>query len=308
MKVKSYLIIIALFLCSIINAERIPMYFCTAADTHYFKILVNLIGSIHKTNFDDLEEIAVFDIGLTRMEKLKLARMAKVNVYDIEKVHPDILKPIETHPNKRVPGSYAWKPVIMKQCAEKFPYFLYVDAGTTVLHSLRDVFKHIIQKGYFVLDVGPWSIRWQSTKRVVDYFDLATNDRQWILESNTHAIDAGLQGISKLYYESYLLPMYDLVQHRFELFIDDGTTPNGFGTCRHDQTLFSIFTRLLKFDILLHDTDGTNQQTLLSSDGNIVPIHITWNPTWVTDKTVIFRSRGHIPQYEMYKRCIRNRK
>src|SRR5439155_21284257 len=39
-------------------------YFCTAADSSYFTHLLNLIGSIHKISFDQLGEIAVFDLGL----------------------------------------------------------------------------------------------------------------------------------------------------------------------------------------------------------------------------------------------------
>ena len=43
-------------------------YYCTAANSDYFKILLNLIGSIHETNFDKLGGIAVFDLGLTEDE------------------------------------------------------------------------------------------------------------------------------------------------------------------------------------------------------------------------------------------------
>src|SRR5271170_46995 len=42
-----------------------PQYYCTAANSDYFGPLLNLIGSIHDTNFDKVSAIAVFDLGLT---------------------------------------------------------------------------------------------------------------------------------------------------------------------------------------------------------------------------------------------------
>lgn len=88
--------------------EYDKMYFCTTADERYFPLLINLIGSIHKVNFDELGEIAVFDLGFTEQQLDELHCIEKVRVYNVELTHPDLLKP-----NSRLKrGWYAWKPVV----------------------------------------------------------------------------------------------------------------------------------------------------------------------------------------------------
>lgn len=39
-----------------------PQYYCTAANWPYFHRLINLIGSIHKHNYNDLEETRCDDL------------------------------------------------------------------------------------------------------------------------------------------------------------------------------------------------------------------------------------------------------
>ena len=81
------------------------------------------------------------------------------------------------------------------------------------------------------------------------------------------------------------MPLYNLAKEHFELFMDDGTTPDGKrGTCRHDQPLFSIYAHLLNLEVLLHDTVGNGQLTMLSVDGAKKPIHITWNAAWLSQQ------------------------
>jgi uncharacterized lipoprotein YehR (DUF1307 family) len=298
--VKKQILFSLLCLPFLINAERIPLYFCTAANGDYYSALLNLIGSIHKVNFENTVEIAVFDIGLTQVQIKQLRHIQKVKIYRVEKTHPSIIAPLNTHPGKKSPGSYAWKPVIIKQALDMFPYVLYLDAGTTLLKPVDPIFEHMREHGYFLMDCGPWSIAWQSTRRVVNFFNLESEQNRWILDPETHAIDGGFQGVTREYYDRYIMPMYNVTKNHFELFIDDGTAPNGFGNSRHDQTLFSIYARLLGLNILLHDTQGTGQQTNLSINGTKIPVHITWKPDWVTEQTMVFRSRRLTPDLKYY--------
>ena len=111
---------------------------CTAADRIYFPHLLNFIGSLHKTNFNELEMLMVYDLGLTVEQISTLQKIEKLEICQVRKVHPDILKGFIIHPNGRsVPGWYAWKPVVIKQALEKNQTVLWIDAGTTILNRLN---------------------------------------------------------------------------------------------------------------------------------------------------------------------------
>jgi len=272
------------------------MYFCTAADDKHFPILLNMIGSIHLHNFYDVEKILVYDLGLSEINKTQLQNIKKVELCEIEATNPDILTDIETGPNRKVKGLFSWKPVVIKDALDKCPYVLYLDSGTTVLKPLNDLFKHIEQNGYLLLDCGK-SIRWMATKYVINKFDLESDDNRFLLDDDLLGIDAGFQGVSRKVYDEYVLPMYELSKD-IKNFEDDGTSPNGWGMARHDQTLFSIQARKLKYNVQVHDND--NIDCNLFVDGNNKKIHITHDPKRVTNNTVIFRSRWNI-QYDSYK-------
>ena len=252
------------------NKKNIPalsdkLYFCTASDEGFFSCLMQLIGSIHKTNYDKTEEIAVFDLGITNQQRNFLNTIEKVKVYDIEITNPDLLTKFKTNSfGKTSRGFYAWKPVILKQMSEKFDYFLYLDAGTTILKPLDDLFKHIQIKGHFFIEDQVWDIKIMdkdknftrrenvtfkirdiSTQHVINKFELNKKQNLWIAESV--GLLSGVQGITKALYKDYLLPTYELSKD-LKNFADDGSAPRGFGWARHDQTISGIFAKKLKLD------------------------------------------------------------
>ena len=276
--------------------DSIPMYFCTVADDKHFPILLNMIGSIHKHNFYDVERILVYDLGLNEINKKQLESIKKVELLKIEKTNPDILTDIETGVNRKVRGLFSWKPVIIKDALDKCPYILYLDAGTTILKPLNDLFKHIVQNGYLLFDCGH-SIKWMTTKYLKDKLDLNSDNNKWLLEDNVFGIDAGFQGVSRSLYDSYVMPMYEFAKD-IKNFTDDGTCPDGWGTGRHDQTLYSILARQLNLDIIYHD--NPNKDCYLVLDNQKVPFHITHTKDRITDLTTIFRSRWNI-DYSNYK-------
>src|SRR5581483_6484807 len=145
------------------------MYFCTAANARYFDHLLNLIGSIHWTHYFDLEKIAVFDLGLTQEQRDYLNTIEKIEICTIEKVHPDIIKDFYVGwGDRHVPGWYAWKPVVIWQSLKKFPYVLWLDAGTTLKKEISALFRHIKQNGYFLATIGDeyHTVEWGMTKYV----------------------------------------------------------------------------------------------------------------------------------------------
>lgn len=263
---------------------HVNIVICTAADSLYFEPLVNLIGSIHKVNFENLEQIAVYDLGLSSENKNFLNTIAKVQIYSVPMTNPDLLKPvIINNDGKTVPGWYAWKPVIIKQMLNKYPVVLYLDAGNTVLQSLDELFQHIEQIGYFLVSVFH-NIKWSATKFVIEQFDLHAPEREFVLKNDTLQISANMLGFSRKMYERIVLPMFNLTQD-MRYFIDDGTSPNGFSTGRQDQTLWSIFAYLEGFEI---NKPGWSNLKINDTE---VPFHTHWSPSLINKETTIYQSR-----------------
>ncbi|MBA3953882.1 hypothetical protein H0X48_00980 [Candidatus Dependentiae bacterium] len=289
---KSKRILLYIFLCktmlfipyALSNLAKEKIVICTAADDKYFDLLLNLIGSLHRINFNELKEIAVYNLGLNNENRKVLARIKKLQLYNVEMTHPDLLKRfVISKEQKSVPGWYAWKPVIIKQTLDKFPVVLYLDAGNTVLQPLDDLFKHIEQNGYFLMSVYH-NIRWCTTKIVIDRFNLQSDERKFILDDQTLSISANIIGGSRKIYNSLILPMYNLTKD-LRYFADDGSTPDGFGTCRHDQTLWSIYARLLGLDVKL---PGWMK---LNINNKPVKFHSHWIPHELNEHTAIYQSR-----------------
>jgi len=276
-------------------------YYCTCADERFFSRLLSLIGSIHAVDFEDLAEIAVFDLGFTQAQINRLKSIQKVNVYQIEKVHPDILKHFRTsNQGRQVRGWFAWKPVAIKQALDMFPYILYLDAGLTVLRPTRDLFKHIQQNGYFFVN-NMCNIEERVTKPVLEaiVYPLPLEQQKLILDKNTLEFDAGFQGVSRLMYENYVMPMYRLASH-LELFADDGSAKLGFGAGRHDQVLFSIHAHLLNPKTKFNSYGWSN----LTIDGRPHPINVQWEASKVTGETTILVSCD-LKKIDYYEKRIR---
>lgn len=285
-----------------IQDTKVPMYIVTAANSpnRYFLPLLNLIGSLHVTNFDSIEEIAIFDLGLTAEQRKLLNTIEKVKLYDIELIHPEILKPLPYSPGSQrvMPGLQSWKPVAIKQALDMFPYIFYLDAGTTVLKPLDDLFKFIIQEGYFFIDCGQ-NIEWMTTKFLINKFDLLAPEKKGILKSA--GISSGQQGITRNIYQSYVTPMYELAKN-INNFVDDGTAGGGPGCGRHDQTLFSILVQLN------HYTIHNRAQNMITVGNKKVPMNITPNVNAINKDTIFVQSRKNMPNLEYYKGCIRYKK
>lgn len=276
--------------------DSVPMYFCTAADEKHYPLLINMIGSLHKFNYYDIVEIRVYDIGLNDNQKAELKNIKKVTVCDVEKTNPQILEYIQTSETKFSRGAFSWKPVVIKDSLDNQPYTLYLDAGTTILKPVNNIFKHIKENGYLLFDCGH-SIKWMTTKYVIDSQNLNSEENKWILEDSVFGIDAGFQGISRELYDTYVLPVYNLTKN-INNFLDDKTCPNGFGCARQDQTLFSIQARKLGLDLIYHD--NKDKKCHLKIDGKIVDFHITHTKNLITDKTSIYRSRWDL-NYDSFK-------
>lgn len=273
------------------NTQKNPVYICTAADEHYFPCLINLIGSIHKNNFSEIEEIAVFDLGLSSHQITYLNNIQKLKVYPIEITHPDLLKRLNTRTwGKPIPGWYAWKPVIIKQAFDLFPdnpTVFWIDAGTTILKSLTHLFEYVEEKGYFFHNGCDWVINKETTNFVKEAFNLHSPENAWIKSSP--GMEAGFMGVTKKVYDQFILPMY-LLSYDLRYFADDGSCPQGFGYCRHDQALFSLFA-LSNTMTIFHHYAALKEMIYLEVKGEKVPFHIACVPEARIDETNVYRAR-----------------
>ena len=244
--------IIILFLCLIkcLNNSGNQQGFtiCTAADERFFVPMLNLIASIHHNSIQEVGEIAVFDLGLANHHRRFIASLAKVKVYDVILIHPELLTslPSNSTGNAFRIGCNAWKPVILKQILEQHSYVLYLDPVCTVMKPLSILFDYIKEHGYLFFDADH-SIRMITTQNIIDTFNFPYPSMQTILDSK--GLMGSCQGLSSQVYKSFISPLFQLTKN-MDLFKDDGSKPEGFAAARPDQALFSIYSRLCNFTIL----------------------------------------------------------
>jgi hypothetical protein len=250
----------------------LPHYFCTSADSKFFDKTVNLINSINK--FDDrlVAKILVFDLGFTPEQRQRLDTMAHVCLRDPELVHADLLKPFKTDRNRYVRGWFAWKPVVIKQALDECPYIFYIDAAIEIYKPLDDLFKHIVEQGYFLISTETTVLRERMTNSVKEQLlpKLSPKLQHELLNSDMISLSAGIQGLSRQVYDSYVLPAYDLAKN-LDLFMDDGSAKLGFGAGRHDQIIYTILAYQNNFNIY------HNGWMDLKVAGITVPLHAHWN-------------------------------
>lgn len=287
----------------IIPKKEQSFYLCTACDSGYFDHLLNLIGSLYKHNFDEIGTFAVFDLGLTQEQIKHLERIEKVTIYPIELTNKDQLTYFMTRTwGKPVRGWYAWKPVCIKQALDIFPDVLWIDAGTTILGPINDLFAHFRQKGYFFHNGSDWSLKQETTNYIIEKFNLDSLENRWMLDEKVKGIEPGLMGITQAIYDDFVIPMYELSKD-LKNFIDDGSARGGFGNARHDISLFSILALQNGYPIY-HHFENAKDNMYLEVNAQKRPFHIACNSYDVTHSTAIYHSRN---DYDLntYKEYIR---
>lgn len=272
-------VVIALLL-AFNTSFSIPHYYATTADMRYFNTALNLIRSIKVNDYKDLEQILVFDIGFSPGQVEYLKRQSKVKVIKIRPVHRDLTKFFKTAPGRNVRGWFAWKPVAIKQALEEYPYILYLDSGMRVLKPLDFLFKYIEQNGYFLVDAETkiWN---RLTNALRPLVESVPEYNEKIMGQDVGMHCGGIQGLSREALQGYINPIYEHVKD-ISLFSDDGSAERGFGSGRHDQTLFSIYGRKLGLEMFL---PGWN---ILKVDGQEYKFHIHWDKSQLNEASCIF--------------------
>lgn len=111
----------------------------SAADRRYGWYLLNLIGSV-KASSDVFDRIVVFDLGLSPLQRRFAASLRSVELRRVP--------PFAPHWSQ----GFAWKPWIWTHVEAET--LIYLDAGVTVLRSLRTALEAARERGYFVVSQG----------------------------------------------------------------------------------------------------------------------------------------------------------
>ncbi len=302
---------ITLSLCLLLSKNVFCITICTAADAFYFQPLLNFIGSLHKVNFCELDTLLVFDLGLNAEQIAFLNKIEKLQVHEVRRVHPDILKKFTVLPNgKTGPGWYAWKPVVIKQALEQFPTVLWLDAGTTLLKSVIPLYRYTQYHGYFLCTIGEdvldgsnykHGIEWQTTQYVRQKFNLDSAERKSILKKE--AVAAGIIGVSRTAQHLFINELYELA-HDLRNFQDDGSAPKGFGCARYEQALLGIIAYVKNLHIFRQEPRQM-QPMNLTIDQETYPFFITWHGPFVNEKTCIYSSRWDLSRYDYFTSFIK---
>lgn len=221
-------------------ANQNDQYFCTAADAESFNLLLNTIGSLHKTNFDNLKEIAVFDIGLKNEQLQILGKIDKVKIYQTNLPNLDEIR------------SFA-----LKQSLQMFPYVLWMDPGFISVNQLGNLFTYIKQKKYFLYSLPKLSRKLTTDNSVIQKFNLNSPGNMWILSQNH--LSTNIIGMDRIMCEEIIVPYCEFSKELKSF----------------DQTILSVlaYTKGLK---ILRSNFNKDEPIYLDIDNNDFPFYISW--------------------------------
>ena len=193
----------------------------TATNSAYYDSLLTLISSIHKTSKDIIDQIYVYNLGLSNHETNQLQKLLNVQVINFTQ------EDIGSHPKFLEPKSYVYKIHCMKNSQNLANNILWIDSGAMLLKSCKDICSKIDEQHIFL--VGDTHLNKNYTHSDCIKHMGATTE-----ELNNTQLWAGLVGYKSngkyqhLIYEAY---KYAMIPGCL-----DGDQENH----RHDQSILSI--------------------------------------------------------------------
>jgi hypothetical protein len=188
----------------------------TASNAKYFNSLKTLIASIHRESFDLIDQIFVFDLGLSEEERRGISAVSKVTVVDFpDGVNMD-------------PSDYAFKCYAVHWGSEKGNNVLWLDAGVMALGPIDEMYEIIENDNVFLVeDRNHRNISWthEKCREIMQATDSELNDFQ---------LSAGILGYKKNgKYQSFINDSYEFSKIKECI---SGSSANH----RHDQSIYSI--------------------------------------------------------------------
>ena len=242
-----------------------PIYnnIITATNSLYFDSLLTLISSIHKTSLSVVDQISVYNLGLSNQEISKLNSIKKVRVIHFSN------EAINSHPKFLEPKSYVYKIYCMYNSKLFGQNILWIDSGAMFLKSCQEIFD-IINKDHIFL-VGDIHKNKNYT-----HSNCQKIMGTCVSELEDNQLWAGLVG----YYSN----------GKYQAFIDDAYRYSMIPGCldgneenhRHDQSILSILAS--RYNIPKHDIDKYGYWT--DSNRNL-------QKALLNDSVVFAHRRGH---------------
>jgi hypothetical protein len=126
----------------------------TVFNSPYYLSGLGLIASIHRNSYDSVDEIIVYDLGLTNRELELLNKCAKVKIIGF----PDAVKGY--YDGYLEPRQHAYKLWVVKDAGNYGELIFFLDAGIAVLHDLQPVFAQIEKEEIFLVQDIHLNIDW----------------------------------------------------------------------------------------------------------------------------------------------------
>jgi len=193
----------------------------TATNSLYFDSLLTLISSIHKYSFNLVDQIFVYNLGLSQDEIDKLETIKNTTVLnfsnDVKNSHPKFMEP----------KSYVYKTYCLYDAKRFGSLILWIDSGAMLLKSAESIFNSIQQDDIFL--VG-------DSHKNKDYTHsncrLVMNASEEELQDNQ--LWAGLVGYK------YQGKYQDMINEAFRYSMIPGCLDGNQENHRHDQSVLSI--------------------------------------------------------------------
>ena len=231
----------------------------TATNSPYYESLLGLISSVHKFGYELIDNITVYDIGLSEDEVRTLNNLSKVTVIQFTEAEKMF------HPEFLVGKSHVYKNYCLHHASKFINNVLWIDSGACFINNFNEIFDKIYDEDIFL--VGDIHINKDYThSECVDIMGV-TND-----ELMSNQLWSGLVGFKSdgKYQELInLSSMYSLIPN-----CCNGNHQNH----RHDQSILSILASRYNcprqdIDIYGYWTDSNrNLQTAINNEA-IIFVH-----------------------------------
>ena len=208
----------------------------TAANSKYFDSLKTLISSIHKTSYDIVDEIIIYDLGLDVLEIDFLNGLEKCKTVNIKNAYLGDL-PFDEFLD---PTCYAFKCFCLVDARKYGENIFWLDSGACALQSIYKIFEII--KNDEIFCVGDKHLNKNYTSYKCSELMSATET-----ELNDTQLSAGIIGYKK----------NGKHQHIFDKAYEFSKIKDCIigheNNHRHDQSIFSIL--MSRFNIVKQDID-----------------------------------------------------
>lgn len=196
----------------------------SASNSKFFISLKTLISSIFRFNLNIIDEIHIYNLGLSRNELKELKTIKKIKIFKL----PDDL--VNNYPHFKNPENFAWKTYVIFNENKLGNNFFYIDAGAAFVNDFKIIFEIIEKEHIFLVGDYHKNHTW-CHKKSLEIINASEN------EKNGNQICAGMQGYSANG------KFRHIADEAFELAKIRDCIEGDVSIHRHDQCIYSILTQ-----------------------------------------------------------------